>query len=1167
MLLLMKAIPVTAGAVDYTIEWIAAAPSSYDHATGGGAFDDRTLRVDVVNALVGSDFTCGDIVTYFAYVAIAEPATAETLEFTVAFQGNTRSSPGAGFVDIVNVAVNYGEISDLVAGENQVDDAIDDDGGSTATLIDERFEPAGGPQGGSLYENPATEAELIGVIRLDDLEATDTAVVVRIDAKLDCLKSSNPTGLLTAELRDASIIEPVVELLPIGIQNVILSNVQQIAFPPDAADLQVRQEAPATIAPGEPLTYTVVFANDGPDAAVSPHITNTLPASVTYRSFTAPVGWDCTAPLVGNSGVIGCHQDLWAAGEVVTLTITAQTTPTLPLRTVLTNTVVITSATLDPHLPNYGVVTTTVSAPALYGTKIVTLQRDADRSGFPSPGDTLAYTITVGNLGNAAATNVVVTDSLDPISALLSGTLHTTAGTIVQPTPVTTNTIMVDMGTVAAVVEPVLITFQVEIAASFANTATTAELNNQAVISSADEPPLVTDDPTTPDPADPTTITVTRLGAFYPCTAIPDSECAALQALYVQTNGAFWRNNEGWFVTADPCSWYGLVCATDESGRPHIVAVVLPGNHLQGLLPTNLDLLPELMRLDLSNNALAATLPASIGSLAHLEYLNLAENVLVGELPSTLGNLTALRELYLYGNNFAGDLPPTLQNLRTLEILFFQSTQICLPQDNAMLAWLATVSSVTGTSGSECRRIDTSTKPLVLVYAGLDNNLSSEWGKLINNLELGAKPDAFTIKLLIDGYGDNNSYEFLLEHDDDPTCPSIVTGFLECGRYRRGVNLFEQIEDTAQRDLLAMFIVNALYERPNASQVILVLVGHGSGWGANGLPAQPRGWTEQNGPFSDIAGGMLWDDTSGDGTVTSRSLSTRALGEALQQAKKLTGKGIDLLYLDACSMAMAEVAYEVHDSVDYLLASENTKWATFPYDQLLPHVAEGLDAQTLGERWLAAEVALLSRVPNIDYTFSLMALAGMTEVMSTTSALVETIQPLLPAQLAKVDQIIAATSLFDSNYDGLVDSSDTYVDLYDLAGQIATSFGENEAIVSAALALQQAIRATVVGEYHQHAGDSLRTTAQWEGVGGLSIYWPTSADEEKRLTLYSDLNLRWAADSTWDEWLTTYWQSTEDRRLTDLEQCEQTSDCPALTGWGFVDIPPGQLIFIPMVQR
>lgn len=1158
---------VTADVTDYAIDWIAAAPASYDHEVGGGAYDDRTLRVDVANALVGNDFTCGDILSFFAQVTIDQPATTETIEFTTVFQANSLVATGAGFVDIVNVAVNYGEVTDLVAGENTIDDAIIDDGGSTATLVDERFEPADGLLGGSLYQNPLTTADLIGVIRLDDLEATDTAVVVRIDVKLDCVDGSSPAGLLTAELRDATLTLPLIAPLPIGIQSVILSSVDQISFRPDMADLSVTQSVPSLVAPGVPLTYTVVFANDGPDPAINAQITNTLPASITYRSMIAPNGWQCTRPAPGETGIIGCSQDLFGVGEVVSMTIATEAAPTLPLGTVLTNSVIITSTTIDPQLNNQSTVTTTVRAPRLESSKVAALFADTDKSGFVSLGDTIVYTITVANRGNAAATNVVLWDVIDPKSKLISGTISATTGTIIQPDNPFGETVAIELGTVPPDTEPLTFSFQVEISTSFELTATTAVLSNQATLFSDESAPTLSDDPTTEAVNDPTQLTITRLGDYFPCMNIPDSECAALQELYVQTNGAFWHNHEGWFATTDPCSWHGLSCETDTDNTPHIAAINLAGNGLQGVLPTNIQQFPWLKQLNLANNALAAAIPASIGELTQLEYLNLAENVLVGELPATLGDLTSLRELYLYGNNFSGDLPQTLQNLQTLEALFFQRTQLCLPQDPVMQVWLERVTAVSGTTMSDCRRIDVSEKPLVLVYAGLDNNLSSEWGTLVNNLELGTDTEEFTVKLLIDGYGEDNSYEYLLEYDNDPTCPSIVTGFLECNRYRRGVTLNEQIEDTAQRDLLTMFVVNALYEQPNATQVILVLVGHGSGWGANGLPAQPRGWTEQNGPFSDIAGGMLWDDTSGDGTLTSRSLSTRALGEALRQVKKLTGKGIDLLYLDACSMAMAEVAYEVRDSVDYLLASENTKWATFPYDKLLPFVADGFDAQTLGERWLATEVAVLSRVPDVDYTFSLLSLAGMGEVLTATNAFVAAMQPLLPEQLALIDEALAVTAFFDSNYDGSVDQSDTYLDLYDLAEQLASTFADNADVVMTATALQQAISNTVVREYSQSTEATVRTQSQWENLGGLSIYWPISADEEKRLTLYSDLNLHWAADSTWDEWLTLYWQSVEDRRLNELAECGQTANCPDLTGWGFVDIPPGELIFIPMIQR
>jgi len=1159
--------PVVADVTDYAIDWIAAAPASYDHETGGGAYDDRTLRVDVANALVGNDFTCGDIVSFFAQITIDDPLTTETIEFTTVFQANSLVATGAGFVDIVNVSVNYGEITDRIAGENTIDDAIIDDGGSTALLVDERFEPADGLLGGSLYDNPQTTADLIGVIRLDDLEATDTAVVVRVDVKLDCVEESSPAGLLTAELRNATITVPLTGSLPIGIQSVIVSSVDKIAFRPDLADLTATQSVPPLVAPGLPLTYTVVFANEGPEPAVNAQLTNTLAPSLTYRSLITPAGWQCSTPSPGATGTIGCHQDLFGVRDVVTMTITAESAPTLPLGTVLSNTVMITSTTQDPQPNNHSTVTTTVSAPRLAGHKVAALVTDADMSGFLSSGDTIVYTMTVVNYGNEPATNVVLWDTIDSASVLISGTIDTTAGTIIQPDNPFGETVIIELGTVMPEAEPIHISFQVEISTSFPLTATTAVLSNQATIFSDNAATTLTDDPTTTEDNDPTRLIVTRLGAYFPCMTIPDSECAALQELYVQTNGAFWRNHEGWFATTDPCSWYGITCATTVDKGPHIVAIDLAGNGLQGVLPSNLQQLPWLERLNLANNALAAVIPAAIGELSHLEYLNIAENLLVGELPPALGSLTSLRELYLYGNNFSGDLPSTLQNLQMLDAIFFQRTQLCLPQDPALQVWLDRVATVGGTNVNNCRRIDESEKPLVLVYAGLDNNLHTEWGTLVNNLELGTDPDAFTVRLLIDGYGEKNSFEYLLEYDDDPTCPSLANGYLECNRYRRDVTLKEQTEDTAQRDLLTMFVANALYEQPNATQVILVLVGHGSGWGANALPAQPRGWTEQNGPVFDIAGGMLWDDTAGDGTLTSRSLSTRALGDALQQVKKLTGKGIDLLYLDACSMAMAEVAYEVHDSVDYLLASENTKWATFPYDRLLPYVAEGLDAQTLGERWLATEVAVLSRVPNIDYTFSLLSLNGMTNVLTSTNALVNALQPLLPEQLVAIHEALGATAFFDSNYDGIVDQSDTYLDLYDLAGQLATTFADNPAVVTAAATLQQAIGTTVLSEYSQAISETLRTPSQWESLGGLSIYWPISADEEKRLMLYSSLNLRWAADSTWDEWLTLYWQSREEHLTTQLEECTQTPNCPGLTGWGFIDMPPEQLIFLPMIQR
>ncbi len=37
---------VQAGGGDFSLDFVASAPQTYDHATGGGAFDDRTVGVN-----------------------------------------------------------------------------------------------------------------------------------------------------------------------------------------------------------------------------------------------------------------------------------------------------------------------------------------------------------------------------------------------------------------------------------------------------------------------------------------------------------------------------------------------------------------------------------------------------------------------------------------------------------------------------------------------------------------------------------------------------------------------------------------------------------------------------------------------------------------------------------------------------------------------------------------------------------------------------------------------------------------------------------------------------------------------------------------------------------------------------------------------------------------
>lgn len=655
------------------------------------------------------------------------------------------------------------------------------------------------------------------------------------------------------------------------------------------------------------------------------------------------------------------------------------------------------------------------------------------------------------------------------------------------------------------------------------------------------------------------------------CLRIPKSECEALRDLFISTNGAMWLNNSGWFEPkTSPCIWYGITCTPEQNdGYQHVRGLSIPWNGLQGSLPASLMMLTWLNILDLSGNQLNGDIPPELGTLKQLTTLDLAENQLVGTVPVELNQLNNLSVLHLYENQLIGDLPIEFSELNKIRNFKFQNTHLCVPSDKLLTQWLTGIYNLTRVNSNDCQPLNDEGRPLVLIYAVLDNNLGDEWSRLINNAEKGMRDDAFDVAMLIDGPGLDNSYEYTLQEDYNDSCPSLATDNLDCSRYRVRRTLRQESEDTAQADTLASFITNAILEHPKASQVILSLVGHGAGWGANALPAQPpRGWKPQTGVVTDTLGGMLWDDNIGNNLANTRSLSTAALGQVLEQVKATTGRTIDLLYLDACSMAMTEVAYELRDYAKFLLASENTKWATFPYDELLPYVAENLDARTLGLRWLERETEILQRSPGHPYTFSLVDLSKMNEVMTTTTALAALLAKMTAAQITQIRQLEDQISHFDSNYTDGVDAKDAYIDLKDFARHIQQHFANQSDLQNHAQAVQDAVANAVVLQQSsaENASHLSAASLTWADLGGLSIYLPLVQDESRRSEQYNANNLAWAKDSQWDEWLRAYWQVVDGTTLVSLSTCQQTSKCPEINGWGFWEDTPTQ-IFVPVIRN
>jgi len=100
-----------------------------------------------------------------------------------------------------------------------------------------------------------------------------------------------------------------------------------------------------------------------------------------------------------------------------------------------------------------------------------------------------------------------------------------------------------------------------------------------------------------------------------------------------------------------------LVSSQDGGATPGIA-----GAHL----PSELQFLTELTRLQISNFNLGGEIPAFLGKLTNLTILNLSSNLFEGNLPEELSQLKSLQVLNVSGNYLTGDLPNFIGDLTSL---------------------------------------------------------------------------------------------------------------------------------------------------------------------------------------------------------------------------------------------------------------------------------------------------------------------------------------------------------------------------------------------------------------------------------------------------------------------------------------------------------------------
>ena len=120
-------------------------------------------------------------------------------------------------------------------------------------------------------------------------------------------------------------------------------------------------------------------------------------------------------------------------------------------------------------------------------------------------------------------------------------------------------------------------------------------------------------------------------------------------------------------------------------------------------------------------------------------------------------------------------------------------------------------------------------------------------------------------------------------------------------------------QDMSDPEVLRDFIVYGMSNYP-AEKTILVMQDHGYSWR-----------------------GLCVDDTDG-GTI----MTIDAMAEAIRDARSDNdGRGVDILAMDACSMATVEIVYELRDTVSWFVASQSVvPYDGLPYDMMIRSLVE-----------------------------------------------------------------------------------------------------------------------------------------------------------------------------------------------------------------------------------
>lgn len=184
------------------------------------------------------------------------------------------------------------------------------------------------------------------------------------------------------------------------------------------ADLSVVTTGSEETTADSQVAFSITVANNGPDPAGDPTLTDAVPAGATFVSFTQDSGsaFLCSTPAPGGGGDVSCSTASLAAGAEAAFTLTVHVDSGAPPGSFISDTASVSTSTFDPNEENNASTASTLVGPVTVAD--LGVQQSVPEGAVP--GSDLTYAITATNGGPAAAADATLSETLPDATTFVS---------------------------------------------------------------------------------------------------------------------------------------------------------------------------------------------------------------------------------------------------------------------------------------------------------------------------------------------------------------------------------------------------------------------------------------------------------------------------------------------------------------------------------------------------------------------------------------------------------------------------------------------------------------------------------------------------------------------------------------------------------------------------